>query len=343
MVRRLERYRLQSVARVLVPGERVSSCLRRIVPGEKAVKVWRTEERAHYSGLMVCGSVWVCPVCAAKITERRRLDLVAGLDAWKARGGEVLMLTLTVPHYAHQPLKTVLSAFEKARGLLRNRKTWRGVAARVDVKGTVRALEVTHGANGWHVHCHELLFLSDGREESLRSIEGELASAWRSACLSAGLDAPNGHGLRLHDGSQAARYAGKWGLDQELTKGHIKRGRDGNLSPWDFLREVLETGEDEKGELFREYAKAFKGHRQLHWSRGLRSLLGLDEEKTDKELAEKLETGSVLLGSLSWQDWHLVLGKDKRGQLLEIAGKQGWEGVLRFVSVLRKGGPHVFS
>jgi hypothetical protein len=32
--------------------------------------------RAHYKGLQTCGSVWLCPCCASKIEERRRLEIV---------------------------------------------------------------------------------------------------------------------------------------------------------------------------------------------------------------------------------------------------------------------------
>jgi hypothetical protein len=330
----LERWKLQGVARLVVPEERVGTCLRRVVPGE-GVGVWRKKERAHYSGLMVCGSVWVCPVCAAKISETRRLDLVEGIEAWKARGGRVLLLTLTVPHYAHQRLKAVLKGFTAARRLLRDRTSWKGWASRVGLRGSVRALEVTHGENGWHVHCHELLFLEGSAGGGLRGLEAEVLRMWTSACETAGAGTPNEHGVRLHDGSQAARYAGKWGLDQEVTKGHLKRGRDGNASPWDLLRAVLATGEDEPAELFREYAEGFKGRRQLVWSKGLRDLLGLEAEVEDEELAAKIEEEAVFLGSLSRSDWARVVLAEKRGEVLEVATVAGWPGVLELVRKLR--------
>ena len=336
-VRRLERWKLQGVARVVVPEERVSTCLRRPVPGEMGVGVWRQKERAHYSGLMVCGSVWVCPVCASKISETRRLELVEGIETWKARGGRVLLLTLTVPHYAQQPLKGVLAGFTKARGLLRNRKTWKGWASRVGLKGSVRALEVTHGGNGWHVHSHELLFLEGFAGGDLPGLEAEVLRMWQAACETAGAGTPNEHGVRLHDGTYAAQYASKWGLDQELTKGHIKRGRGGNSSPWDLLREVLATGEDEPAELFREYVKGFKGRRQLSYSEGLRCLLGLGVEQDDEELAARIEEEAVLLGSLSRSDWARVVLAEKRGEVLEVATATGWPGVVELVRRLRGG------
>ena len=47
------------------------------------------------------------------------------------------------------------------------------------------------------------------------------------------------------------------------------------------------------GKLFQEFAIAMKGSRQLVWSRGLKSLLDLDE-KTDEELAEETEKTLLL-------------------------------------------------
>jgi hypothetical protein len=344
VVRRLERFRMQAAARSLLPGERVSFCLRRVRPGEPGVKVWKGATSAHYSGAMTCASVWVCPVCASKISERRRGELLKGLAAWKARGGRVLMLTQTIPHYAHQGVQEVLERFSRARALLRNRKPWKALARALRLRGSVRALEVTHGANGWHVHSHELLFLEGAAPSGEVLQNGEIAARvlpeWKRACLDAGLSEPNEHGIQVDHGDEAGRYAAKWGADLELTKGHIKRGREGNRSPWDLLREVmgeeLEPGEiSAAGELFQDYARAFKGRRQLTWSRGLRELLGLELEESDEEVAAQVEEGAVLLGCLTRSEWGLVVAADQRGELLEVANREGWEGVVQFVRRLR--------
>lgn len=346
-MRRLERWKLQATARGLLPEERVGTCLRRVVPGE-AVKVWKAREadRAHYSGLMVCGSVWHCPVCAAKISERRRVELVAAIAAWKATGGEVLLLTLTVPHYQHQALATVLKGFEKARVKQRESKRWKTLKASIGLAGSVRALEVTHGANGWHVHSHELLFLRPGsvcHPGDIQALEAQVLASWQHSCLRSGLGEPNAHGVSLEDGSKAALYAGKWGLAEEVTKAHVKRGKFANPTPWDLLRQVaaeeLAPGEiSDAAELFQEYAKAFKGKRQLAWSKGLRDLLGLDVEATDEELAASQEESAVLLGSLSRANWARVVLAEKRGEVLEAAAAAGWPGVLALIARLKGGG-----
>ena len=295
------------------------------------VSVWKGEERAHYTGLMVCGSIWVCPICAAKISEGRRVDLREGIARWRKQGGQVLHLVQTVPHYSFQPLREVLEGFMKARGLQRNRKTWKRIAGGIGLVGIVRGLETTWGQNGWHVHSHELLYVKSNPDDiqDLETLQSRVLPTWESACDSAGLGRPNERGVVIQDGSYADRYAAKWGLESEVTKGHIKAGRDGNFSPWDLLR-AIGKGIKEFQPLFQEYAKAFKGRHQLEWSKGLRDLLMMGKEESDGDLAGKVEEDSELLGLIRPETWNLVLSREKRGELLEVAYREGWPGVVRF-------------
>ena len=74
---RLARFALQSQAAKLLPKERVKSCLRCRIDASISVGVkYNTKrEKAHYSNLQRCGSVWHCPVCASIITEKRRAEI----------------------------------------------------------------------------------------------------------------------------------------------------------------------------------------------------------------------------------------------------------------------------
>ena len=69
---RLARFALQSQAAKLLPHERVKSCLRCRIDSSISVGVkYNTKrQKAHYSNLQRCGSVWHCPVCASIITEK---------------------------------------------------------------------------------------------------------------------------------------------------------------------------------------------------------------------------------------------------------------------------------
>ena len=112
---RIQRFILQSIVRKLLPNTRTNNCLRVRQKGQQ-IQVLQSVEHgtASYGGLQTCGSVWQCPVCAAKISERRRVEVLAAITAWKAQGGTVNMLTLTCPHQRTDKLADLLAKQAKA-------------------------------------------------------------------------------------------------------------------------------------------------------------------------------------------------------------------------------------
>lgn len=329
----LERWALQSVARMILPGERVKSCLRNVAPYNKrgvfdAVEIVKAvkSETFHYSNLMTCGSVWHCPVCASKISERRRLDLVQGVQNWQAQGGQVLLLTLTVPHYQNDSCQKILNGILDAYRRMTNRQTFKKLSGVVKLAGRVRALEVTYGENGWHVHLHVLLFL--GGRVIPEDLQDSILPMWSSAAVAAGLPEPSKfHGVKVDNGDLAAQYVGKWGLEHEMTKGHTKKSKEG-YSPFDLLRvacwsiscasgRFLDDDPDKASRLFKEYAVTFKGRRQLVWSAGLRELLHLGEEVTDDEIAQEVEENAARFALIPLEVWRVILQHGKRGQVLD--------------------------
>lgn len=329
---RLERFALQSVVRSLLPESRTAGCLRYPFRPSGKVDVWFSpkHQSAAYGGLVTCASVWACPVCAAKITERRRVEIQTAIAAWEAQGGSVVLLTLTHGHTQGDRLADLLTAEQRALDRFFGCRQGRDLMAALHRVGHVRAWEVTHGRkrevnNGWHPHFHILLFL-EYHHADLSWAEDWAFQVWLNSCRLAGLPLPSRqHGVTLQDGSKAAAYVAKlgheegrgWGLDSEMTKGHIKRAKDGE-TPFDFLRACL-AGDDSKARgLFRQFAAAFRGKRQLVWSRGLRERFGL-ADRTDEELVTSQEEDAFLLASLSREDWKLILRCDARADLLEIA------------------------
>lgn len=349
---RVERFALQSVVRDLVPDGRTASCLRRRQKG-KEVEVWRSREHGStaYAGLQTCASVWACPVCAAKISERRRIELVSAIALHKAQGGAVLLLTLTHAHGPCDALRGQIEGQTKALHSLMRNRSGRDLFGRIGCVGHVRAWEVTHGLNGWHPHFHILLFLEPSASPvgargtrattgvgssafDLVRLEREFSLLWRRCCLAAGLSAPSlERGARLDDGSYAARYASKWGLESELTKGHIKKSK-GGATPFDLLRRCLvDPGDKRSGLLFREFAECFHGRRQLVWSRGLKARF-LVVDVQDEELASRLDDDCHVLGRLVADDWRRVVRVEGRALVLELA-RSGWAAVELYLSSLR--------
>lgn len=281
-------------------------------------------KKAFYHGLMACGSIWSCPICAAKIAERRRAELVSALDAARAQGLRVHFVTLTIPHGIGDDINALLSGLRDALKRMSCGKHAISKQLAGALRGYIRTLEVTHGANGWHPHYH-LLVMTD-RHITSRQLEAIYAPAWQRACRLAGLPIPSDrHGCTVQDGSQAAKYASKWGLEDEMTKAHMKKTRRKGCTPWGLLRAILD-GDDQDypperaTALFQIYANAFKGSRQLYWSRGLRASLGLDQEITDQALVDRPDDEkSLWLAELSTKDWKAIRRANAESAVLDAA------------------------
>jgi hypothetical protein len=192
------------------------------------------------------------------------------------------------------------------------------------IMGAVRASEVTHGANGWHPHYHVLLFLSRPLTDlQLQHMEAEIRALWERSAAKQNLGM-NRAGLVVRASSRAASgYVAKWGVEEEMTKSHMKSGRAGSRSPWGLLRSYAD-GDTAASYLWREYASVFKGRRQLVWSAGLRALLGLEDERSDSAIAADKPADAVHLGWVMFSDWMLVLRWGMRGKLLNLAASGDW-------------------
>jgi len=347
----LRRFFLQSAARELLPREAVAMCLRRIIPIRAGVDVLYAPAKsaAHYSGLMVCKSVWQCPVCAAKITERRREDLTMGVNNFYAANGvkRVLLVTFTLSHHIGDELSVIKSALLKARKLLVSGRWAKEFAKQFGIVGMVRSLEVTYGSNGWHPHLHVLYFFDN--EIAIIPFEEQMKARWGQCVAAAGFFASWDYGCDVrYSDSEVANYVTKfgkepewkngdkelpndrWSISHEVTKGPSKVSKMGGRTPLQLLSDFA-YGDLPSGGLWWEYAVNFRGERQLAYSPGLRDLLGLDKEQTDEEIAEEQSEFAIILAQLNRDDWKFVLGNDVRGELLQIASSGDRDKVRAFL------------
>jgi hypothetical protein len=327
------RFQLQSAAQEILPRRdfpRAAACLRSM-SGEIVTFERSDEGKFHLNGLQTCSSVWNCPCCAAKITERRREDLLRAVVIGQALGYQPLMITYTFPHGNWDKLNLILPKFLKAYSWMTGHRLYRQWRSAAQVGGTVRALEVTHGTNGWHPHNHVLVFAKNPAAAVLGS--SVIKQLWARACIRAGLDAPHldiGCNIKLGD-SAVADYIAKfgyeptkaaWGVESEMTKQHVKTGYAGGRTPFDLLRSYC-AGELEAASLFVEYAQAFKGRCQLTWSPGLRDLFEMRECLTDDEIMEENDAHSEVLTSFDATEWALIvrnpLHGDLRSKLFDVA------------------------
>lgn len=330
--KRLERYALQSAVRDILPASRTAFCLRALRKGTTSVPVMYSKacKRGSYRNLQVCSSVWRCPVCTAKISERRRVELLGLMDAHKAAGGRLYLCTFTIPHHETDALADLQGMLKKAENSFKSGKGWQTIQTKFGVLGTARAVEITYGKNGWHPHSHHIFFTSG--DVDIAELKQALFTKWTNSCVASGLGAPSfEHGVDVRDGTHAASYAAKfgleeikqWGLENELTKWHSKKGRSTSLTPFDFLR--IYTQSDDlrmRGQArakFKEYAEALHGKRQLFISPKLKELYQV-EEKSDDEAAQETDPDAVELARLTLDGWRAVRTLNLRGELLEVAG-----------------------
>ena len=238
---------------------------------KRGVEVYHSAENqsAHYGNLMMCGSVWTCPVCAAKITEKRKAELgdalVAHQDEYKYYMG-----TFTMSHKVGDKLSDLLGAVNDAFRKMKMGRAWLSIKARYGIVGYITALEVTYGVNGWHVHKHTLFVCSrllSGPE--VAQFQNELYQRFDKGLRKFGFHTSAAYGVEVKqsDKRDQLEYLGKWGMASELTKALIKKGRAGGLNPWQML-EAISLGADSYRPMFIEYANEFKGKRQLVWSDG---------------------------------------------------------------------------
>lgn len=293
--RRHVRYAQREVLWAQSGIERVRKCGRVPVSGNGEVVIKDNAGVAHYAGLATCGSIWACPVCSAKIRNSRALEISRGAGNWDKNGNAVYLLTLTMPHeYGLSLAKLVPAISDGFRSVLSGR-AWVSLKKAIGVVGTIRSMEVTHGANGWHPHLHVLVFF-DGHPDAtgLAEFASHVQTRWKRHIVKAGFRSPNEHGVdiqRCESAEEAGVYIAKTqdggrAVGNEISRGDMKQGRKGSRTPFEILDDFRWTGDAADLALWGEYERATRARQAITWSKGLRGLLELEaEEQTDEELA----------------------------------------------------------
>lgn len=279
---RLNYWHLQAVAREVLQEKSITCCCRSLIKNISNVSVIESSKKSYsLSGVMRCGSVWKCPICATKVTEKRRKDLTKGMEFILGKGAYSMMLTLTAPHYVNNSCDEVTTKISEALRIFYNREVWKGSKKKnggfekeLGIIGRIRALEVTFTQKGWHPHFHTIL-LSDKElpPDKYESTTRAILTHWQSCCVAAGLPKPNEHGVQLCNGSKVAKYISKWGISEssfteihknlagndnnswgieaEMVKGFMKKGTNvahiagvKSYSPFGILQKIADINRD---------------------------------------------------------------------------------------------------
>lgn len=344
------RYRHLEQAQKLLPADdriQVCMCLKPGAAGAAAM-VNRTTGAAYYKHIMTCGDVWACPVCSARISSKRRNELAAALVAVRENDWTPVLVTLTTSHNVSTELKDHLERQKRAVRAFKSGRWFQDVKAEYEWRGDVRALETTYNLNGWHPHSHLVAIF--GRKLSsveIAGLERLIKAQWASVAQRFGLFASFAHGADVKAADEdIAEYVAKfgkqperhWGAADEVTRGNLKRGRRDGFTPWELLEMSTWKADDLRwfdeakligspsraAALFAEYVAAFRGSNQLVWSRGLRELLGMENEQSDAEIAEQEPVAEEAF-FLEASAYRRVRRAGKLAFLLELALAEKWD------------------
>lgn len=360
---RAERYELQAVARDLLwnrgaalgleyPANhhKTAKCL--FTPFSREVTVNQSEHGAFYGGLVICGKPG-CPVCAAKVGERRRLEIAHAFDWAYQNEKKVVMVTFTHPHRSSDALGVQLKQQAEAFKRLRAGEPWKRILPD-GYTGLIRSLEVTHGANGWHPHTHEAWIVD--KDADVTGLKITVARRWLRMLIKSGMvELPEDskarqkalrafyrHSVDVLDNARSSDYlakhdtdskGGHWGADREIAKASTKRGRAKGRTPFQLLADCRD-GDDKAGRLYLEYVDAMAGKPPVFWSHGLKKRVGL-QEFTDEQIAERADDEADILGAVTLRDWALVRRVGYRAHLLQAAEAGGWAAVQALIAELR--------
>ncbi|TAL03673.1 MAG: hypothetical protein EPO08_03525 [Rhodospirillaceae bacterium] len=250
------------------------------------------------------------------------------------------MALFTLPHTYTETCAELRVIMRSAWTFFLQGKAWKAARKRWGITGYIRAMEVTHGANGWHPHLHVLFLTSALSESDADELRVWIGERWANVVKRiSGKEVRLGVGFGFQKAcsvSAAGDYVAKWGADSEIAKASSKVSRKGGRSPWQLLADAG-NGDHRARFLFAEYAAAMKGSRHLTWSVGLRDMYLSEPEKDDYELAcdDAPHHGDMVIGALRRGVWHRVCRAGLIPELLNSAEAEGWAGVLALLRAHR--------
>lgn len=173
----------------------LSMCSHKILPksvaptAPQAVYLLSNGESAKFFGHITCKNTWCCPICTARVMEKRRQRVQAALDAL----GDKLFafgMTFTTPHLRFQSCHEVTqilydtwTRFNNCKSLSKSKednftKPVKNFFKHLNIKYYVKIAEYTWGANGWHPHFHCIFWTDYQNKNQILSFQKQLQQSW---------------------------------------------------------------------------------------------------------------------------------------------------------------------
>lgn len=315
-----------------------------------AVVIKLKAEVAHFAGVETCGRIWLCPVCSAKIRARRGDEIAEAIGRHIANDGDAMFITATLPHVQGDALNASLDVLGKAWRFMLSGSLYQDEKETYGVLGNIRAIEVTHGHNGWHPHIHAIVVLERqftvpdwcmwGPRLDARWARGLMRNGWNGGVLGRRLRldfVALGRGLAAYVTKVQDGHEGR-GLGNEVARADLKAGKWDSRTPMQILADFGSWGEVNDLELWQEYERATQGKSAIRWSKGLRKLLLPDvDEQTDEEIAAEDQGGDevAMLLPCTWRQICRIPGA--QSAVLDAVEAGGFEALVRLLLVFRVG------
>lgn len=288
------RYWLLDRLHSILPSDCRETACHRISSDSSSVTLNRATGKARYCGVCRCENPWVCPLCAPVIQAARAEQVSSVLKWGHAEGVAFLKLAFTCAHALGDPLADLLDRQVKALRSFKGSRAVRDMLREIGFIGSITSKEATWGPSaGWHPHQHEYWMCSRVDGVDLDSLKAKLSAQWSRACERQGLYANPAFGLflgrmkedeikagaasgYLTKSGTAASYLVKSGTAAaiEIAGGAYKQASKPHKQGHHAPMELLAMGERWADELFLEFYHAFKGRKQLVFSRAILRIYG---------------------------------------------------------------------
>jgi hypothetical protein len=239
------------------------------------------------------------------------------VDRERRSGHACYLITYTLAHKFSDSLVMVRDAVNAAHREMHSGKGWKAIEKRSGWIGSVRAVEITYGENGWHYHIHEIAVFNGAKADLYH-----LRERWQQMVRKQGFDCDLMIGCHIKRAKKdLAEYIGKWGIVPELVASHAKNAAFGHIQPFEIIDMFCQREDRARyADLFYEYYLATRGLHQLHPSPKFRADMKVEDPKGDRDGIEPLL-------ELNHEQWQLIRKRGWFADLLNHA-EQG-EGFLR--------------
>ena len=297
--------RVKAVHKRFNPGTRWATCGN---PMASRVGVGRAVNgRVSASGIETCGSSASCVSCGVKVRAQRCQEIETGVKAHLASGGTAIFYTVTIPHTVSDSLEDAWKILTDSWSRVVCGGSWRRFKDKYCMNGFIKAVELTIGSKGPHIHIHCILLFdleTGAYEKEWLEIAKFLHHQWKQSVLrTSGRVISDNAGVDIRacrDERGLGEYVSKIGAEMALTSS--KEGKQGNRTPWQVVHDFIETGDKQDLAVWLEWCRVSKGRQLMVWSKGLKQALGVIDE-SDEAIAGKDDPTRQVEGFVCSKTW----------------------------------------